>query len=166
MTVPTVRAVEELAEEQLRAVGYEGGSLTHRTVSEIAARLGFEEENFKWTDTECLEHYVDWNAPACEGIDLDGITCETLLGKPADGTPLCTAGCAIDSSPCSPISLFEGPTKGGAVALSPDESLAVVANRVDGTVLLTDGSRQVWQRVGATWRVISTDVTDVSYPLV
>ncbi|MCH1883738.1 XRE family transcriptional regulator [Agrococcus sp. ARC_14] len=35
-------ALDELAEEQLRAVGYEGGSLTHRTVSEIAARLGFE----------------------------------------------------------------------------------------------------------------------------
>ncbi len=34
--------IDELAEEQLRAVGYEGGSLTHRTVSEIAARLGFE----------------------------------------------------------------------------------------------------------------------------
>ena len=34
--------LDELAEEQLRSVGYEGGSLTHRTVSEIAARLGFE----------------------------------------------------------------------------------------------------------------------------
>ncbi len=34
--------LEDLAEEQLRAVGYEGGSLTHRTVSEMAARLGFE----------------------------------------------------------------------------------------------------------------------------
>ncbi|WP_202980819.1 hypothetical protein, partial [Escherichia coli] len=27
--------LDELAEEQLRAVGYEGGSLTHRTVSEM-----------------------------------------------------------------------------------------------------------------------------------
>ncbi|WP_306231484.1 helix-turn-helix domain-containing protein [Agrococcus beijingensis] len=34
--------LDELAEEQLRAVGYDGGSLTHRTVSEMAARLGFE----------------------------------------------------------------------------------------------------------------------------
>lgn len=33
--------------------------------------LGFEEDNFKWSDSECLEHYVDWNSPACEGIDLD-----------------------------------------------------------------------------------------------
>ncbi|MEE9411656.1 MAG: molybdopterin dinucleotide binding domain-containing protein, partial [Methylococcales bacterium] len=37
----------------------------------LAARMGYEEENFKWSDSECLEHYVDWNAPACEGIDLD-----------------------------------------------------------------------------------------------
>lgn len=37
----------------------------------LAARFGFEEENFKWTDSECLEHYVDWSSPACEGIDLD-----------------------------------------------------------------------------------------------
>ena len=37
----------------------------------LAARFGFEEENFKWSDTECLEHYVDWSSPACEGADLD-----------------------------------------------------------------------------------------------
>jgi len=36
----------------------------------LAQRMGFEEENFKWSDSECLENYVDWNAPACEGIDL------------------------------------------------------------------------------------------------
>ena len=36
----------------------------------LAKRLGFEEDNFKWNDTECLENYVDWDAPACEGIDL------------------------------------------------------------------------------------------------
>ena len=37
----------------------------------LAKRLGFEEENFKWNDTECLEHYVDWSSPACDGINLD-----------------------------------------------------------------------------------------------
>jgi anaerobic selenocysteine-containing dehydrogenase len=36
----------------------------------LAKRLGFEEENFKWSDSECLEHYVNWDAPACDGIDL------------------------------------------------------------------------------------------------
>ncbi len=37
----------------------------------LAKRLGFEEENFKWSDTECLEHYIDWSSPACDGIDLN-----------------------------------------------------------------------------------------------
>ncbi|QSA95476.1 molybdopterin-dependent oxidoreductase [Methylococcus sp. EFPC2] len=36
----------------------------------LAARLGFQEENFQWSDSECLEQYVDWSAPACVGIDL------------------------------------------------------------------------------------------------
>ena len=36
----------------------------------LAKRLGFEEENFKWSDSECLENYVNWDAPACDGIDL------------------------------------------------------------------------------------------------
>jgi len=37
----------------------------------LAARMGFEEENFKWSDSECLQKYVDWKSPACDGIDLD-----------------------------------------------------------------------------------------------
>ncbi len=37
----------------------------------LAVRMGFEEENFKWSDSECLENYVDWDSPACEGIDLN-----------------------------------------------------------------------------------------------
>lgn len=36
----------------------------------LAKRMGYEEDNFKWSDTECLENYVDWNSPACDGIDL------------------------------------------------------------------------------------------------
>ncbi|HSI28871.1 MAG TPA: molybdopterin dinucleotide binding domain-containing protein, partial [Methylophilus sp.] len=36
----------------------------------LAQRLGFEEDNFKWSDGECLQHYVDWSSPACQGIDL------------------------------------------------------------------------------------------------
>jgi anaerobic selenocysteine-containing dehydrogenase len=36
----------------------------------LAARFGFQEPNFQWSDSECLEQYVDWSAPACEGIDL------------------------------------------------------------------------------------------------
>ena len=37
----------------------------------LAKRLGFQEDNFKWSDSECLENYVAWDSPACEGIDLD-----------------------------------------------------------------------------------------------
>jgi len=36
----------------------------------LAERMGYQEDNFKWSDSECLEHYVDWSSPACEGIDL------------------------------------------------------------------------------------------------
>jgi len=38
---------------------------------QLAKRLGFEEDNFQWNDTECLEQYIDWDSPACEGIDLN-----------------------------------------------------------------------------------------------
>ncbi len=37
---------------------------------QLAKRMGYEDENFKWNDSECLEHYVDWSSPACDGIDL------------------------------------------------------------------------------------------------
>lgn len=37
----------------------------------LAKRLGFEEDNFKWSDSECLENYVAWDSPACDGIDLN-----------------------------------------------------------------------------------------------
>lgn len=37
----------------------------------LAARMGYQEDNFKWSDSECLENYVDWDSPACEGIDLN-----------------------------------------------------------------------------------------------
>lgn len=37
----------------------------------LAKLMGFEEDNFKWNDSECLENYVDWDAPTCDGIDLD-----------------------------------------------------------------------------------------------
>ena len=37
----------------------------------LAARFNFQEANFKWTDSECLENYVNWDSPACEGISLE-----------------------------------------------------------------------------------------------
>jgi anaerobic selenocysteine-containing dehydrogenase len=37
----------------------------------LAVRMGFNEPQFSWSDSECLENYVDWAAPTCEGIGLD-----------------------------------------------------------------------------------------------
>ena len=37
----------------------------------LAARMGYTDEQFKWSDSECLEHYIDWDATACDGIDLN-----------------------------------------------------------------------------------------------
>ncbi len=37
----------------------------------LAKKFNFEEEQFKWNDEECLKNYVDWDAPACDGIDLN-----------------------------------------------------------------------------------------------
>ena len=39
----------------------------------LAARMGYQEENFLWSDSECLENYVDWDSPACEGITLESL---------------------------------------------------------------------------------------------
>ena len=36
----------------------------------LAKKFGFDEDQFTWSDEECLENYVDWDAPACNGIDL------------------------------------------------------------------------------------------------
>lgn len=37
----------------------------------LAKKMGYNEDQFKWSDTECLENYIDWDSPACEGIDLN-----------------------------------------------------------------------------------------------
>lgn len=36
----------------------------------LAARMGYTDPQFRWSDSECLEHYIAWDSPACEGIDL------------------------------------------------------------------------------------------------
>ncbi|HIF51303.1 MAG TPA: molybdopterin oxidoreductase family protein [Thiotrichaceae bacterium] len=37
----------------------------------LSALMGFEEDRLKWSDSECLENFVDWDSPACDGIDLE-----------------------------------------------------------------------------------------------
>ncbi|MBI5616476.1 MAG: molybdopterin-dependent oxidoreductase [Gammaproteobacteria bacterium] len=39
----------------------------------LAARMGYTDPQFRWSDGECLAHYVDWTSPACEGITLDSL---------------------------------------------------------------------------------------------
>ena len=36
----------------------------------LAARMGYDEQELRWSDSECLENFIDWDGPACEGIDL------------------------------------------------------------------------------------------------
>lgn len=33
--------------------------------------MGYNDEQFLWSDTKCLENYIDWNSEACKGINLD-----------------------------------------------------------------------------------------------
>ena len=37
----------------------------------LAGRMGFKDERLHWSDSECLENFIDWNAPASKGITLD-----------------------------------------------------------------------------------------------
>lgn len=57
----------------------------------LAARMGYEEDRFKWSDSECLENYIDWDSPACEGITLDYLRengfARIAIGGPDDRAP-------------------------------------------------------------------------------
>ncbi len=37
----------------------------------LAARMGYDEPELRWSDAECLEHFIDWDGAGCEGFDLD-----------------------------------------------------------------------------------------------
>ncbi len=39
----------------------------------LAALMGYDEDRLKWSDSECLENFIDWDAPACDGITLDSL---------------------------------------------------------------------------------------------
>jgi anaerobic selenocysteine-containing dehydrogenase len=48
-----------------------GEALSNREIfRRLAARMGYTEPEFRWSDAECLEHFIDWDAPACRGITL------------------------------------------------------------------------------------------------
>ena len=37
----------------------------------LARAMDYDEPRLHWSDSECLEHFIDWNAPACAGITLE-----------------------------------------------------------------------------------------------
>ena len=37
---------------------------------QLATYMGYTEERLHWSDAECLEHFIAWDAPVCAGIDL------------------------------------------------------------------------------------------------
>ena len=53
--------------------------------------MGSEEDCFKWSVSECLEKFVDWDSPGCEGIDLHYLRehgyARLSLGTPDDRAP-------------------------------------------------------------------------------
>ncbi|MBT8447864.1 MAG: molybdopterin-dependent oxidoreductase, partial [Gammaproteobacteria bacterium] len=57
----------------------------------LAERMGFDDEQFKWSDSECLEHFIDWASPACEGFDLETLRKDGYvrlnLGHPDERAP-------------------------------------------------------------------------------
>ena len=52
----------------------------------LAERMGYEEDRFKWSDSECLERFIDWDAPSCEGFDLNYLR-ENGFARLNIGTP-------------------------------------------------------------------------------
>lgn len=39
----------------------------------LAEKMGYDEERLKWSDSECLENFIDWDSPACDGITFDTV---------------------------------------------------------------------------------------------
>jgi anaerobic selenocysteine-containing dehydrogenase len=70
----------------------------------LAAKMGYEEDNFKWSDSECLENYVDWDSPACEGIDLEYMRqhgfARLKVGTPDDRAPHKTGNFPTPTGKC------------------------------------------------------------------
>ncbi|WP_221896832.1 molybdopterin-containing oxidoreductase family protein [Bathymodiolus japonicus methanotrophic gill symbiont] len=84
----------------------------------LAQRMGYEEENFTWSDSECLEHYVDWESPACDGIDLTYLKkqgyARLTLGNKDDRTPHKEGNFSTPSGKCefkldAPSNFLVGP---------------------------------------------------------
>lgn len=48
-----------------------GEALSNREIfRQLAKSMGYTDEEFSWSDSECLERFVEWQSPVCTGIDL------------------------------------------------------------------------------------------------
>jgi anaerobic selenocysteine-containing dehydrogenase len=49
-----------------------GEALSNREIfRRLATHMGFTDEEFSWSDRECLARFIDWDSPMCKGISLD-----------------------------------------------------------------------------------------------
>lgn len=46
---------------------------------QLAARMGYTEPQFRWSDRECLENFIAWDAPACAGFDFETLRREGFV---------------------------------------------------------------------------------------
>lgn len=55
-----------------KCVDVPGEALSNNEIfRRLADKMGYEEDRLKWSDTECLENFIDWDSPACEGASMD-----------------------------------------------------------------------------------------------
>ena len=86
-----------------------GEAVSNREIfRRLAARMGFKEDCFNWSDSECLEKFVDWDSPACEGIDLDYLRehgfARLTIGTPDDRAPHKNGNFPTPSGKCELLS--------------------------------------------------------------
>lgn len=107
----------------------------------LAARMGFEEERFKWSDAECLENFVDWDSPACEGITLDTLRkngfARLNIGGPDDRAPhregnfpTPSGRCELKSETAAEGNFVVGPFRQMYDAMQPGEPLDTLPDYV------------------------------------
>lgn len=70
----------------------------------LAARMGFDDEVFSWSDEEAVEHVMDWSSPALEGISLESLKqtgwARLNVGTPDDYAPHAEGGFPTPSGKC------------------------------------------------------------------
>ena len=82
-----------------------GEAVSNREIfRRLATRMGFKDECLHWSDSECLEHFIDWDSPACEGITLDVLRehgfARVNLGDPSTRAPHKEGNFPTDTGKC------------------------------------------------------------------